>query len=155
MTRTVFVAAVAAGLGMAVPACAQNLPPAAHRIVPAEHIQWRTAPASLPAGAQIAVLHGDPAQEGIFVLRLRLPDNYLIPPHTHLGTEILTVLSGTFHLGMGTEAPVALQAGSFFALPPGMVHHARAEGETVVQISTNGPWQINYVNPSDDPRLQR
>ncbi|HVL77840.1 MAG TPA: cupin domain-containing protein [Sphingomicrobium sp.] len=126
-----------------------------HRVIPADQLQWGAGPPSLPPGAQAVALYGNPAAEGLFVLRVRLPDGYRIPPHTHRGPEILTVLSGTFHLAMGADGePAALGAGSFFALPAGMVHHARAEGETVVQISTNGPWQIDYVNPADDPRRQ-
>src|SRR2546421_11805817 len=64
-------------------------------------IQWKDGPASLPPGAKLAILEGDPTREGPFVMRLKLPDRYRIPPHTHPKTERLTVISGTFRLGMG------------------------------------------------------
>ncbi len=70
--------------------------------------------------------------------------------------EVVTVISGTFKLGMGEaadeSAATALPAGSFFALPPGMAHFVYIDEETVIQISTNGPWGLTYVNPKDDPR---
>jgi hypothetical protein len=33
-----------------------------------------------------------------------------------------------------------------------MRHFAVAKGETVIQLTSIGPWQINYVNQADDPR---
>jgi hypothetical protein len=57
---------------------------------------------------------------------------------------------------MGEEADrsktQALPAGSFFAFPPGMAHFAYAEGETVLQLNSTGPWSLKYVDPKDDPR---
>jgi quercetin dioxygenase-like cupin family protein len=119
-------------------------------------ITWAAAPAALPSGAQIAVLYGDPGKEGLFAFRLKVPAGYKIPPHTHPGIEAVTVISGTVKLGMGETADEAktemLPAGSFFALQPGMAHYVFTEGETTVQINSNGPWGITYVNPKDDPR---
>ena len=125
---------------------------------PAE-IKWTSGPASLPAGASVAVLEGDPAVEGPFVMRLKVPDKYRIPPHTHPKTERVTVIAGTFHLGMGAKfdeaATEALPAGTFGYWPAQMQHFAWAEGETILQLHGIGPWQINYVNPDDDPRNQK
>jgi quercetin dioxygenase-like cupin family protein len=102
------------------------------------------------------VLFGDPSKEGLFALRLKLPKGYRVPPHTHSVPEVVTVLSGTFRLGMGATADQStaqpLPAGSFFALPPGMAHYVFIDEDTVIQISTNGPWDLTYVNPQDDPR---
>ncbi len=36
--------------------------------------------------------------------------------------------------------------------PAGMKHTAWFEDGTVIQIHGTGPWQINYLNPADDPR---
>ena len=128
----------------------------AHKIISADQVTWTAGPPTLPAGAQAAVLHGDPAKDGLFVLRLKLPAGYAIPPHTHPRPEIVTVVSGAFHVGMGDAADKAkaqrLAAGSFFAFDPGMAHYAHVEEETVVQISSTGPWGITYINPVDDPR---
>ncbi|AWI61704.1 hypothetical protein AB395_00006527 (plasmid) [Sinorhizobium fredii CCBAU 45436] len=101
-------------------------------------------------------MFGDPTKEGLFALRLKVPSGYAVPPHTHPADEVVTVISGTINLGMGEtadrSAAKALPAGSFFALPPGMAHFAYFDEETVVQITTNGPWGIKYVNPADDPQ---
>ncbi len=125
-------------------------------MVSPQDIQWGAAPPVLPEGAEAAVLFGDPTKEGLFVLRLKMPAGYAIPPHTHPVDEAVTVISGSFQLGMGETADQAgatpLPAGSFFLMPPGMAHFAYTDEETVVQVSTNGPWGITYVNPDDDPR---
>jgi quercetin dioxygenase-like cupin family protein len=122
-------------------------------------LTWADAPPSLPPGAKIAVLEGDPGKEGPFVFRAKLPDGYRIPPHTHPKTERITVLAGTFHVGMGEKFDAArtkaLTAGSYGYWPAGMKHYVFAEGETVIQFHGNGPWALTYVNPADDPRNQR
>ena len=129
-----------------------------HRIYIPDAISWGPAAPSFRRGAEAALLYGDPSKEGPFVLRLRFPDGYLIAPHRHAGAEILTVLSGTFALGLGEDANrgevTRMTAGSFTAMPPGMPHYARAEGATVVQLNSIGPWSITYINPNDDPRRQ-
>jgi quercetin dioxygenase-like cupin family protein len=127
-----------------------------HSMVQPDQIKWGPAPAVLPPGAQAAVLYGDPSKEGLFAMRLKLPNGYKVGPHTHPVVEAVTVISGTFKLGMGDSADEAkaqsLPAGSFFAFPPGTPHYAFVEGETVVQISTVGPWGLTYLDPKDDPR---
>jgi quercetin dioxygenase-like cupin family protein len=127
-----------------------------HTIVGTGDIKWSPGPPSIPAGAQAAVLYGDPGKDGLFALRLKLPKGYALAPHTHPKPEIVTVISGTFRLGMGEIADrnkaQPLGAGTFFALHPGMAHFAFADEETVIQLNSTGPWALNYVNPNDDPR---
>jgi quercetin dioxygenase-like cupin family protein len=119
-------------------------------------IEWKAAPAALPPGAKMAVLEGDPTKEGPFVVRFQFPDGYHVPPHTHPKTERVTVISGILHLSTGEAldrtSAKKLPAGSFGYWPAGMKHTAWSEGETVIQLHGTGPWQINYVNPADDPR---
>jgi len=130
--------------------------PETHLIYRSADVEWRDGPGSLAAGAQFAVLEGDPGQPGVFTMRIRMPDGFVIAPHWHAGVERVTVLSGVFHLGHGDEVDRSraerLPSGSYFSLPPGMRHYAIMEGETVVQLSSLGPWEISYVNPADDPR---
>ena len=129
---------------------------AAETIHTPEGIEWKAGPPSLPAGALLAVLEGDPAKEGPFTMRLKLPDGYRVPPHTHPKTEHITVLAGTFNFGMGevfeASGTKPMPAGSFGFWPAGMKHFVWARGETIVQLHGVGPWQIEYVNPADDPR---
>jgi quercetin dioxygenase-like cupin family protein len=119
-------------------------------------IEWIAGPTALPLGAKMAVLEGDPTKEGPFVVRFQFPDGYHIPPHTHPKTERVTVISGILYLATGEALDRAsakrLSAGSFGYWPAGMKHTAWSEGETVIQLHGVGPWQINYVNPADDPR---
>ncbi|AYG60577.1 cupin domain-containing protein [Rhizobium jaguaris] len=128
----------------------------AHTLVVPNDVKWGPAPKVLPAGAQAAVLFGDPTKKGLFALRLKVPAGYAIPPHTHPGDEVVTVISGTTNFGMGKTADRSatkpLPAGSFFALPPGTAHFVYFNEETVLQITTNGPWGIKYINPADDPQ---
>src|SRR5262249_1756774 len=95
-------------------------------------------------------------KEGLFSLRLKLPKDYAIPPHTHPKPEVVTVISGTFRLGMGEKADKsncqALPAGSFFALSPGLAHFAFSDEDTVIQLNNTGPWGRPCGNPADDPR---
>lgn len=119
-------------------------------------VDWRDGPGSLEPGAQFAVLEGDPSAEGVFTMRIRMPDGYRISPHWHPNVERVTVLSGTFRLGSGetfdAAATTPLGPGSYTSMPPGMRHFVVTEGETVVQLTSIGPWTINYVDPDDDPR---
>jgi quercetin dioxygenase-like cupin family protein len=128
----------------------------AHKIVSPQEIKWGPAPVSVPPGAELAVLYGDPSKEGVFAMRLKAAKGYHIPPHTHPKPEINTVILGMVRLGMGETADHGkaqqLPAGSFFALSPGMAHYIFFDEDTVVQVNTSGPWGINYVNPKDDPR---
>jgi quercetin dioxygenase-like cupin family protein len=121
-----------------------------------ERIEWKPGPPSLPPGAKMAVLEGDPTKEGPFVMRLQAPDGYHIPPHTHPKTERVTVISGTLLLAMGDNldrsAAKTLPAGTYGFWPAGMKHTGWFDGATIIQIHGIGPWQINYVNPADDPR---
>ena len=127
-----------------------------HAIYSPEKIQWQDGPPALPPGAKFAILEGDPAKEGFVTMRLRLPDGYKIPPHIHPKTERVTVLSGTFNLGMGEKfeqsSTQPMPAGSFGFWPAGMKHFAWVKGETVIQLHGPGPWKIEYLNPADDPR---
>jgi Domain of unknown function (DUF4437) len=127
-----------------------------HVLVPADKVQWAPAPPALPAGAQISVLEGNPSEKGPVTLRLKLPAKYAIPPHWHSMTERVTVLSGALHVGMGDtldrHASQTLDPGGFVSLPAKMHHFAWTASPTIIQINLEGPFDIFYINPSDDPQ---
>lgn len=129
-----------------------------HILIRGGAVDWQPGPGSLEEGAEFAVLEGDPSAEGFFVLRIKMPDGFHISPHWHPRFERVTVISGTFLLGSGEVMNAgnveSLTPGSYTSMPPGMRHYALAEGETVIQLATTGPWEINYVNEEDDPRLR-
>ena len=128
-----------------------------HQAVNAADLKWSEVP-SLPKGAQIAVIEGPMSQAVPFTVRLRFPANYNLPPHTHPAVERVTVLSGTFNMGMGDKfnrtGTQAVRAGDMMIMQPGTVHYAWTDSETVVQLHGTGPWGITYLNPNDDPRKQ-
>jgi quercetin dioxygenase-like cupin family protein len=127
-----------------------------HTIIAPEEMKWSAGPGALPPGAEATVLYGDPSKEGLFAMRLKVSKGYHIPPHSHSKPEIVTVISGEARLGMGDTADEAkthkMGQGSFMAMPPGTTHYVYVDQETVVQLNSVGPWEVNYVNPKDDPR---
>lgn len=156
--RYLLLAALTLGVGTA---SAQGLPQTdgSHAIIALpDKVTWGPGPASLPPGAKAAVLEGNPAEAGPFTMRVSLPSGYRIPPHFHAKVEHVTVLKGTFKVGMGERfdpsAMTPLPTGTFAALEPGTRHFALAEGETILQLHGVGPWGLTYVNPADDPRKQ-
>jgi hypothetical protein len=121
-----------------------------------DSIPYGAAPAFLNPGAQLAVLEGDPgASTGDYTVRLKMPDGYKIAPHWHPLRENVTVISGTFKVGMGDSfeqmTMIAFPAGSFAYMDPDMHHYAMASGEVVVQVHGMSPLQFKYVDPNDDP----
>ena len=121
-----------------------------------ETVQWKDEPI-LPKGAKSALLVGDPTKAGVFIVWLKFPRNYPIPPHTHPFAEVVTVLSGKLGNGMGekfdTQKGEMLNAGSSFVLPTGHTHYVwTTDEETIVELIATGPWGITYTNPKDDPR---
>jgi hypothetical protein len=148
--RRVHFAGFALSLTMTVtPAPAQST----HVLVPADKVEWGPAAPQLPAGAQVSVLEGNPAERGAVTLRLKFPADYSIPPHWHSMAERVTVLSGALHVGMGDtlnrQASQTLEPGGFVSLPAKMHHFAWTATPTVVQITLEGPFDIFYVNPAD------
>lgn len=121
-----------------------------------DSIQWGAAPPVVDKGAQLAVLEGNPmASSGDYTIRLKMPDGFRINPHWHPLRENVTVISGTFKVGMGDKFEPSkmgtFAAGSFAFLDPDMHHYAMASGETIVQVHGQSPLQFNYVDPKDDP----
>jgi quercetin dioxygenase-like cupin family protein len=124
------------------------------RLLAAAEMQWGEGPPSLPAGAQMVVLDGDPKQKGPFTIRLKMPSGYKIPSHTHPTAERVTVISGAVHLGIGEKfdesAGRELKAGDFAVLPAGVPHFAWSPSEAVLQIHSEGPFQRNFVDPAHE-----
>ena len=161
MNRSLAVPALLLTLAVATAVLAETKPagtekPSDHGLFTPSDLLWMDGPASIPTGAKLAVLEGDPGKDGPFTMRLKMPDAYEIPPHWHSKIEHVTVISGTFNLGFGEsfdmKAGREMPAGTFGFMPPGMRHFAFTKGETVIQLHGVGPWDINYVNPADDPR---
>jgi ChrR Cupin-like domain len=131
-----------------------------HVVVRPGAIKWGPAPPSLPPGSQFGVLVGDPSKPGVpYVFRAKLPDGYKVPPHWHPSDENVTVLKGKLLVGKGEKfdpsATEELPAGSYMRMPKTMRHFAVTKGETILQLHGIGPFEINYVDPADDPRKNK
>jgi hypothetical protein len=158
MKRSLAVGALLGGMLPFVPVAiqAESQPPA-HLMVTPSDLKWTDVP-SLP-GAKLAIIEG-PLNEAVpFTMRIKLPADYKIPPHWHPTIEHVTVISGTFNLGMGDKLDpsktTALAAGGVAIMQPKTAHFAWTNDDTVVQVHGVGPWGLNYVNPDDDPRKKK
>jgi hypothetical protein len=127
----------------------------ANKSKPAE-LKWGDVPPMLPAGAQMAVVSGDPTKAGKFVLRLKMPSNYAVPAHWHPTDEKVTLVEGKLAYGMSDRVD---KANAEALAPGGSVtmkakhHHWVFTGDgATVEVSAMGPFQITYVDPSTDPR---
>jgi len=120
--------------------------------------KWGPAPPMLPAGAQIAVLSGDPTKPAPYSVRLKFPANYDIPAHSHPTDENVAVVSGELFLGMGNKldkaAGTGVRPGGYALAPANANHFAYTKGETTIILYGMGPVEFKYVNPSDDPRTR-
>jgi quercetin dioxygenase-like cupin family protein len=125
------------------------------RLTPAE-LTWTAGPPMLPPGARMAVIEGAFNQPGPFTVRLKFPTGYRIPAHWHPTKVTVTVISGTFHMGLGDElstgAGKVLPAGSIFEMPASIHHFGWTSEETIIQEHGIGPLSVNYLHPAPDPR---
>jgi quercetin dioxygenase-like cupin family protein len=122
----------------------------AHKIVHYGDLKWT----GIMKGCDLAPVAGDPSAEGTpFVLRIRCADGARIPAHWHPTDENVTVLKGTFLVGMGEAFDEAklqtMNVGNFVTVPKEMRHFALCKGETIVQVHAMGPFKVNWVNPSE------
>jgi quercetin dioxygenase-like cupin family protein len=130
----------------------------AHVIQTPKEAQWGPAPPLLPAGAQIAVLAGDPTKAVPYTIRLKFPANYAIPAHSHPTDEHVVVASGALTFGMGEKLTKGatnktLGVGGFALMPANMNHFAyTTAAETTIVLYGQGPVEFKYVNAADDPR---
>lgn len=135
-----------------------STPAPGHTMANDTEIVWKEN-RGLNPGARIAVVSGNPASTGPFTIRLYLPAGYKVAPHWHPTDEFVTVLSGTFAMGMGEVYDESrlkdLAAGGFAAMPAEMRHFGLAKATSVVQVHGMGPFASNYVNPADDPRQRK
>ena len=129
-----------------------------HILTGAAAVKWGPPPPVFPAGAQFALIDGDPASKGLVTVRLKMPAGYSIAPHWHPTDEHVTVLAGTFSIGMGDtldkEHGKTLKAGGYAVAPATMHHYAWTSTGATVQVHMNGPFALTYVNPADDPSQQ-
>ena len=122
----------------------------AHKIVHFGDLKWTP----IMKGCDLATVSGDPGSEGTpFVLRIRCADGTKIPAHWHPMDENVTVLKGTFLVGMGESFDETklqtMNVGNFVLMLKEARHFASCKGEVIVQVHGAGPFKNNWVNPSE------
>jgi hypothetical protein len=139
--------------------CSHANAQAGHKMLTPETMKWGDAPPGLPKGAKIAVLDGNPSGTGPFTVRLKFPKGYTLAPHWHPADETVTVISGAFKMGFGNKFDQknlrTIPTDGFGVTPQKVSHYATVDEETIVQLTSMAPFQINYINPGDDPRNQK
>jgi hypothetical protein len=127
-------------------------------IVPGDK-QWQKSK-DMPYGMRMMYLHGDPSQPGPYVLRIRVPTGYKIPPVKYPDDRVTTVLKGKMWNAEGERYdPMKMQeweAGTMFVTPANTPHYQWARTELILQVVGFGPIDnpVTYINPDDDPRTQ-
>ena len=153
--RKLVAVGVAALAVVTVVAVAQGPGGTPHQLTNPSELKWGPPPPVFEQNAKFTVVSGDPGKPGLYVVRLDMPAGYKIMPHWHPTDEHVTVLSGTFALGMGEKFDQAsmkkLPVGGYALLPAEMRHYAMATSAATVQVHGMGPFQLTYVNPADDP----
>ena len=113
--------------------------------------------AGLPAGAQMAVMSGNPMKAGMFKVQLKMPANYAVPAHHHPTDEVVRVRQGTLNYGMGdkldkSNAGQLTDPKTHVTMQANMNHWVFTTEPALVEVTGMGPFQIVYVDPKDDPR---
>ena len=113
---------------------------------------------SIPPGARMVMVYGDPEKPGPYIMRVKFPAGYKLPPHRHADARTVTVLKGTYWSAAGEtfEQPKLVKFGprAYYTTDAGVAHFAWAETEVIIEEMGMGPVTsaIEYVNPADDPR---
>ena len=153
--RNLLFCCVACMLAISAPVLGEEAKAPEHVLMTTDQIQWGEAPPVFEPGARFAVMSGDPGKEGLYTVRLQLPAGYKIAPHWHPTDEHVTVLAGTFAIGMGEsfdeKAMTSLPSGGYALLPAEMRHFAMAQTDAIIEVYGMGPFVLTYVNPADDP----
>jgi hypothetical protein len=117
-----------------------------HAALPLDEGAWNEGPSGLPGG-RFAVISGDPANVGPFVIRVELPPGYTLPPYRRSRDENIVVLSGAVRIGTGSTFDAAtmhaLPAGSFIRLPANETHFVMTKLGATIQIFGTGPFEIS------------
>lgn len=118
-------------------------------VVRSEEVAWRPCPQNLPPGCEIAVLEGNPQAPGLFTVRFRLSDEFVMPPHTHPKDERVTVLTGQMAVAFGVdgsrEDARQFVPGDYYVNARGAVHTVWADELSELQITGMGPWEAHFI----------
>ena len=129
------------------------------RAILPEDIDWKPF-AAFPPSVRLAVVVGNPTEEGPYTIRVKVPRGVKLMPHSHPEDRVYTVISGIFYVGLGdefdTEKLQAYPPGAVIILPGNTSHfHWAKSGDYITQVTAIGPLGLEYINAKDDPRYER
>jgi len=112
--------------------------PREHRIIPLKAMT-----------GDVEILYGDPDSSGEpFVMRVHELPGSIVPPHSHLVDEHITVLQGTWYFALGQEfdkgALKELRAGGYAFAPKGSWLFGFSPDGAIVQVHGVGPFRIHW-----------
>ena len=146
-------------LALVVVAGAALVAQSGHVMQTAAELKWGPAPPFIPAGAQIAVLSGDPSKPAPYTVQLKFPANYTVMPHSHPTDENVAILSGELFMGTGDKlnkpSAKAMGPGGYSLVPANSSHFVYTKAATTILLYGTGPVEFKYVNPADDPRNKK
>jgi len=120
------------------------------RLTPSEIAKLATHAAAGRPAAQMTNLVGDPTKPGLYTVRVSIPPNTKVPPHTHRDNRSVTVISGTWHMGYGSRFDAAalkdLPPGSLYTEPAGQAHFSQTlEEPVVIWVTGYGPSDTKLI----------
>ena len=129
---------------------ATDEPAAMQRLTPPEIAAIVAANPASTTGVQMTNLIGDPSKPGLYTVRVAIAAHTQARPHTHRDNRSVTVISGTWHMGYGTQfdarALKDLPPGSVYTEPAGQPHFAQTNDEPVViWVTGYGPSDTKFV----------
>ena len=107
---------------------------------------------TMKPGQWVEKVWGDPTKPGEpFVLRIHQDAGYITLPHVHPIDESITVVKGSWSMGMGRRFDPAglelMETGAFGMAPKNMAHFALSSTETILQVHGIGPFTSTVVEP--------
>jgi quercetin dioxygenase-like cupin family protein len=102
-------------------------------------IEWGPCPDFMPERCNVAVLHGDPTKKNSDIF-FRIPENAMVPNHTHTSAERMVLVSGEMQVTYEGEDTQTLREGSYAYGPAQKAHTARCvQGPCVLFIAFEEP----------------
>ncbi|MDH5240714.1 MAG: cupin domain-containing protein [Gammaproteobacteria bacterium] len=104
-------------------------------------------------GLGYAVLSGNPDEDGVYVVRLRIPPGHTFSPHYHDRDRHITVISGVWAFGRGDsgkcEDTIPLTSGAYVMHPKGGVHFDGSCGDGFVEVQIVGLGPVKTTRISE------
>lgn len=91
-------------------------------------LQWGPCPDFIPAGCEIAVLHGDPARENADIFFKVPGGDFTVPHHRHTSAERMVLVAGEMQVRYDGQDAVVLRPGTYAYGPAQLPHSAVCKG---------------------------